>query len=114
MSTFENKHQATSGDLLKNCTAKEIPDKLPPNCQNTYTRFPNGNDCHQQSLDKRWQYLDNIHCEKNKINQRAYYFIFLKDLVNVLITVLNKQYFSYKPLIFNVNYNYFYCSNYCS
>ena len=49
-----------------------------------------------------------------KINQRAYSFHFVENLLNVLITVLTKQFYILKDIIKVVFKFIFYCSIYCS
>jgi len=59
MITDVNKNKHFSDDLLKNRTAQELVSELSPDNQSPYTRFPNGSDCAEHAIDKRWQHLAN-------------------------------------------------------
>jgi len=57
MITDVNKNKHFSDDLLKNRTAQELVSELSPDNQSPYNRFPNGSDCTEHVIDKRWQHL---------------------------------------------------------
>ncbi|MGJ8693514.1 MAG: hydroxymethylglutaryl-CoA reductase [Thalassotalea sp.] len=52
-----NKNKHLCADLLKNNTTQDLHHELTPNSQSPYTRFPNGSDCTQNAIKKRWQHL---------------------------------------------------------
>lgn len=51
------KNQRVFDTLFQGRPVSELYDDLSPNKQRAYQKFPNGGDCTEQSLIKRWQFL---------------------------------------------------------
>jgi len=60
-----------SNDTLKDSTADTLPSHTPSNTQR-YVRFPNGSDCSEQELNKRWQYLTDTESVKSEMGSHIY------------------------------------------
>lgn len=72
MTTYVNKYQRISDDLLKNRTAKTLFADLSSDSQSPYYKFPNGSDSSEQALNKRWQYLNKHNSGRNDSSVNIY------------------------------------------
>ena len=60
MATDSNKLQRLSNDLLRGRSPEELLKDLAIDTESEYKRFPNGNECSEDALEKRWKHLENV------------------------------------------------------
>ena len=65
MATDSNKLKRISEDLLKGRTPQQLIDDLAIDTKSKYSRFPNGTDCSDEDLQKRWKHLSNVTTPEN-------------------------------------------------